>query len=175
MGMRAASYGVPFMPVASLEGSDLPRVSGFRTVRDPYSGAEVYVIPAVRPDWAIVHVQQADERGNARIFGSTFWDRIMTRAARRVIVTAEEIIPTAQLAEQPELTAIPEFLVAAVVHAPGGAWPTSCPGYYDIDRPAVREYLRLAGEPDGIERHLQATIARDRGPARSAVAAGDGR
>src|SRR5687767_4047459 len=66
-GLRAAIQGVPFMPVAGLQGSDLPRARGFHSLVDPYSGGEVFVVPALTPDVAILHVQEADERGNARI------------------------------------------------------------------------------------------------------------
>ena len=83
---------------------------GLQTVRDPYSGAEVYVAPAIQPDWAVLHVQEADALGNARIYGSVFWDRLMSRAARGVILTAERIVPTAELARQPELTVVPALL-----------------------------------------------------------------
>src|SRR5690348_383105 len=110
------------MPVAGMFGSDLPAASGFQTVRDPYTSAEVYVIPQIKPDWAVLHVQEADVLGNARVRGTPFWDRILSRAADNVIVTAERIVPTEDFTACPELTLAPGFLVAAVVAAPGGAW-----------------------------------------------------
>ena len=154
--MRAASNGIPFEPIAGLTGSDIPAAAGFRTVKDPYTGAELYAIPAIRPDWAIIHVQEADGLGNARIYGSPYWDLVMSRAAARVILTAERILPTEELARLPELTRIPHFLVEAVVHAPEGARPTSCHPYYGIDEAGVRAYLEAADRPETLQAYLDA-------------------
>ena len=155
--MRAASHGVPFEPIVGLTGSDIPASAGFKTVRDPYTGAEVYAIPAIRPNWAILHVQEADALGNARIYGSPYWDVVMSRAAARVILTAERILATEELARLPELTRIPHFLVAAVVHAPEGACPTSCHPYYGIDEAGVRTYLAAAEAPSALRTYLDGT------------------
>jgi len=87
-GMRAAAQGVPFMPLAGMDGSDLPAARGFRRVTDPYTGREVVAIPAIAPDVAIVHVQEADAEGNAAIAGTLFEDPLMAQAARRVIVSS---------------------------------------------------------------------------------------
>src|ERR671929_216229 len=93
-GLRAASYGVPFQPVGGVHGSDLARVNDWKTVLDPYgSGTEVYVIPAISPDVAVIHAAEVDEEGNARVYGSPFWDHPLTRAANRVLVTAERLAP----------------------------------------------------------------------------------
>jgi glutaconate CoA-transferase subunit A len=71
-GLRAAIQGVPFMPVAGMVGSDLLAARGFKTVADPYTGREVVAAPMIVPDVAIVHVQEADALGNARIDGTRF-------------------------------------------------------------------------------------------------------
>jgi glutaconate CoA-transferase subunit A len=110
----------------------------------------------------VIHVPEADVDGNARIYGSPFWDRLMSRGSRRVIITAEEIVTRTYLAQQPELTAIPELFVAAVVHAPGGAWPGSCFPRYDVDYPAVEAYLSTPGDPESLAGYLLQTAARDR-------------
>ena len=154
--MRAASHGIPFEPIVGLAGSDIPGAAGFKTVKDPYTGAELYAIPAIRPDWAILHVQEADALGNARIYGSPYWDLVMSRAASRVILTAERILPTEELARLPELTRIPHFLVAAVVHAPEGARPTSCHPHHGIDEAGVRAYLTAADAPSRLRAYLEA-------------------
>lgn len=164
-GLRAAAFGVPFQPVAGLHGSDIPAAAGLRTVDDPYTGAPVYVVPALQPDWAVLHVHEADAEGNARIYGSVFWDRAMSRAARGVILTAERIVSRAELARQPELTVVPGFLVQAVVEAPGGAWPGSCAPAYGIDRAGVEAYLRAAGDPAALAAHLAAADRALGGPA----------
>src|SRR5215469_3830693 len=122
------------MPFAGMAGSDLPQASGFARLQDPYGGGEVLVIPAIRPDVALIHVQAADEDGNLRILGSPYEDLLLAKASRRVIATAERIAPRHEFLAQPELTALPGFLVDMVVEAPRGAWPTSCAGHYDYDR-----------------------------------------
>lgn len=155
--LQAAAFGIPFQPVAGLEGSDIPEASNFVKMKDPYSDREVYVVPAIRPDWAIIHVSEADARGNARIYGTPTWDRLMSRAARRCILTTEKIVSTEYLAQQPELTVIPEILVEAVVHVPMGAAPTGSYPEYDVDEDAMRRYLELSRTPEGLSRYLQET------------------
>jgi glutaconate CoA-transferase subunit A len=157
-GLRAASQGVPFMPLNGLQGSDLVALRGFASVRDPYSDQQVAVVPAIVPDVALIHVHEADVEGNARIWGSTFEDTLMARAARRVILTAERIVDRAMLAAEPERTAIPGFLVEAVVEAPGGAWPTSCAGLYEYDEALLRELLALAGDAERLRRFVEERI-----------------
>src|SRR3954447_8142997 len=117
-GLRAAIQGVPFMPVAGLWGSDLPAARGFQRLADPYTGADVYVVPVLQPDVAIIHVQEADSAGNGRILGTHFEDVLMVQAAKRVILTAERIVDGERFAESPETVAIPGFMVGAVVEAP---------------------------------------------------------
>jgi glutaconate CoA-transferase subunit A len=139
-----------------LVGTDLPAASGFKLVRDPYTGAELYAIPALKPDWAVIHVHEADQAGNARIFGSPGYDLVMIEAADRVILTAERIVPTSEFQKLPELTQVPSFVVTAVVHAPEGAWPTGCHPDYDVDEAAVRAYRAEVGDAAGLARHLAA-------------------
>lgn len=154
-GLRAASYGVPFQPVGGVHGSDLPKINGWKAIPDPYgSGKEVYVIPAIRPDIAVIHANEADAQGNARVLGSPFWDRPITRAAQRVLVTAEKLVPSEALAAQPELTLVPGFMVEAVAIVPGGAWPGSMHPLYEIDYPAVEAYMQDA--PGVLAAHLAA-------------------
>jgi len=154
-GLRAASYGIPFQPVAGVHGSELARINGWQTMRDPYgTGEDVYVIPAIKPDVAVIHAAEIDAAGNARIYGSPFWDHPLTRAAGRVLITAEKLVTTDRLREQPELTLVPGFMVEAAAIVPGGAWPGSMHPYYEIDYPAVEQYMNDA---DGVlAQHLDA-------------------
>jgi glutaconate CoA-transferase subunit A len=152
-GLRAASYGVPFQPVGGVHGSDLAAINGWQKVKDPYgSGREVYVIPAIRPDVAIIHANEVDEQGNARVYGSPFWDHPLTRASKRVLVTAERLVPSDVLRMQPELTLVPGFMVEAVAIVPRGAWPGSMHPVYEIDYTAVEAYMTDA--PGVLEAHL---------------------
>jgi glutaconate CoA-transferase subunit A len=153
-GLRAASLGVPFEPVPGFVGTDLPATADIRTVRDPWTDEPVHVVPAIRPEWAILHVQAADPRGNARISGSPGYDLLMAAAADRVILTAERIVPTDELARQPGLTNISDLVVAAVVEVPEGARPGDCAGCYAVDDDGVRRYMEAARTPEGLAAYL---------------------
>jgi glutaconate CoA-transferase subunit A len=153
-GLRAASYGIPFQPVAGVFGSDLAKINNWKTIVDPYSGSEVYAIPAIRPDIAVIHVNEVDELGNARVYGTPFWDHPLTRAAKRVLITAEKLVTTDRLREQPELTLVPAFMVEAAAIVPNGAWPGSMHPYYGIDYQAVERYLDDSA--GAFEAHLAA-------------------
>lgn len=154
MSLRAAAFGLPFMPVAGFQGSDLPAARGFRTIADPYTGEPVLTVPRIQPDWAVLHVPVTDARGNARILGTEFEDVLMSRAARGVIVTAERIAEPGELERQPELQKIPGFLVTAVVRAPRGAWPGSCYPCYDYDPVAVHDYLARSADAESLAEYL---------------------
>jgi len=156
-GLRAAIQGIPFMPVAGMYGSDVLAARGFRTVLDPYNGQPVVAAPAITPDVAIIHVQEADPQGNARIIGTRFEDVLMAQAARHVIVTAERIVDGATFEATPEVVAIPGFMVDAVVAAPHGAWPCSCAGEYEQDDAFLAEYVAASQDADRF-----AAFVRDR-------------
>lgn len=152
-GLRAAAFGVPFMPCGGLHGSDLPALNQWKLLDDPYgSGASTYLIPAVKPDFAVLQVSEIDRLGNARVHGTAHWDRIMSRAAGSVLVVAEKLVETEVFEAQPEATLLPYFMVEAFTVLPGSAWPGSCTPYYDIDYPAVERYM-------DTERTLQAHMA----------------
>ena len=157
-GLRAAIQGVPFMPIAGMFGSDLPTARGFRTMTDPYTGSPVVVIPALQPDVAIIHVQEADRFGNARIIGTHFEDVLMAKAAKRVIVTTERIVDGAAFETTPELVAIAGFLVEAVVEAPQGAWPCGCAGEYDADLPFLTAYVAASKSAATLDAFVQDRI-----------------
>lgn len=159
-GLRAAIQGVPFMPVAGLQGSDLPAVRGFQTLRDPYSDADVYVVPSLVPDVAILHVQEADAAGNGRIIGTRFEDVLMAQAARRVILTAERIVDGEAFTLMPDAIAIPGFLVDAVVEAPGGARPFSCTPLYEYDGDYLAAWVKVAGDPESADRFIGERVLR---------------
>ncbi|TNC27820.1 CoA transferase [Amycolatopsis alkalitolerans] len=141
-GLRAAAFGVPFQPVGGVHGSDLAELNGWAKIDDPYgSGEAVYAIPAVRPDVAVIQANEATAEGDARVFGTTHWDRIMTRAARKVLVVAERLADASEFEARPELTLVPGFLVDAVSIVPRGAWPGSCWPDYGVDYDSVSAYL----------------------------------
>jgi glutaconate CoA-transferase subunit A len=151
-GLRAAAFGVPFQPVGGVHGSDIAALNRWASIKDPYgSGEEVWVIPSIRPDYAVIHANEVDEIGDTRIYGTFNWDRIMTRAARKVLVVAESEQSLESFKARPELTMIPGFMVEAFSIVPHGAWPGSCWPLYEIDYPAVEAYMDTAG---ALEAHM---------------------
>src|SRR5512135_2231087 len=110
--LQAGATGLPFMPMNPTAASDLERANPLhRTVIDPYSGGEVVVVPALKPDVAIVHVQRVDADGNAHIWGIIGEQKEAAFAAERVIVTAEEIVDEGIIRSDPNRTLIPGFIV----------------------------------------------------------------
>jgi len=142
--LRAASYGIPFMPVKGLITSDLIDANPYFTrIKDPFSGTEITVVKAIRPDYAVIHVQAADEKGNAMIEGPKYEDILLSTASRKVIVTAEKIVPAGFFEKSQRKADIPHFLVAAVVPVAGGAAPCACYPHYGVDDETIRKFLTI--------------------------------
>lgn len=147
--LRAASAGIPFMPVKGLVISDLIEENPYFTrIKDPFSEETVTVVKAIRPDFALLHVHEADQNGNAYIEGPMYDDILMSRAAGRVILSAERIVPENKFAFSGGKAQIPHFLVEAVVKAEKGAVPCSCLPYYDIDRSHLNSFKQSKTQKD---------------------------
>ena len=138
---RAAAMGVPFLPALTMLGSDLMAVGGMKSLQDPYTGETLAAVPALFPDVALLHVHRADVFGNCQIDGYPHMDADIARAASTVLVTAEEIIPDAEVRRHPDRTVIPGFIVDAVVHVPFGSFPHECYGLYEADFDHFGEYV----------------------------------
>ena len=151
-GFRAAAMGLPSIPVKGMLGSDLldisEEVGGHKQVEDPFTGEKMIAVRAIEPDVAVIHAQKADEYGNVRIEGPKYEDVIKAKAAKSVVVTAEELIPNREFRQMPEATILPHFMVDAVVEAPKGAYPCSCLNYYDADYDHIRAYLEAAANDE---------------------------
>ncbi len=160
-GLRASAMGLPFLPTRGFLGSDVMGVHNGRDLRvidSPFTGEKLVAVRAIEPDVTIIHAQMSDPYGNTRIIGQMFEDDLMVKAAKKVIVTAEEIVDTDDIRKHPEMTAIPHFMVDGVVKAPKGAYPCSCYCYYDADMDHFREYLDLCrkGALDGyIDKYVR--------------------
>ncbi len=137
----AGAMGVPFLPTRALGGTDTFQHSGAKLVEEPFTGKRVVLVPAVNPDVAIIHVNQADMYGNARIFGPSITPLETAMASKRVILSTEEILDTELIRRSPDQTTIPYYLVDAVVLAPYGAHPGTCPGLYAYDAQHLDEFF----------------------------------
>ncbi|MBC7225323.1 MAG: CoA transferase subunit A, partial [Anaerolineae bacterium] len=146
----AAAMGLPFIPARNLAGTDTFERSSAKLVRDPWSGKPIVLIPAAYPDVALFHVPRCDKYGNAQIDGILVEDFELSRAARRVIVTTEEIVDEDVIRSNPRHTVIPYYVVDAVVEVPFGAHPTEMPYHYFFDEEHIREWLRLSRTDEGV-------------------------
>jgi len=154
--LYAGAAGLPFMPVRTNVGSDLPAHNPhIRTIVDPYGGGTLSVVPALRADVAIIHVHRADADGNAQTWGIIGEQREAAFAADRVIVVAEEIVDPEVIRADPNRTLLPDFKVDAVVHEPWGAHPSYVQGAYDRDAEAYREWDRASSTVEGTDRYLR--------------------
>lgn len=143
----AGALNIPYIPTKILLGSDIPKYLPHDKIKEstcPFTGEKVALIRAAKPDVAIVHAQCADSEGNTIVYGSKLCDFECAMAARKTIVTVEEILPRSVINRQPELTTIPGFKVDAVVHVPYGAHPLSCYKYYDYDDDHILLYKSYA-------------------------------
>lgn len=140
--LRAAAYGVPFMPVKGLMYGDLLiKNDYFKVVEDPFGNGNITLVKALNPDIAIIHVQECDKNGNSIIYGPKYDDVLMSRAAKKVIITTEQIVHESKIKANNMDVDIPGFLVNAVVHTPKGASPCSCYKKYDVDNKVLREFI----------------------------------
>jgi len=156
----AGALGVPFMPIKSLLGSDiLTRLyevapDSVREMDCPFTGERLLLLRALQPDYAVIQAQMADEEGNARVLGPLWDSKEAARAAREVIVIAEELVPTEIIRQQPELTVVPGFRVSAVVPLTYGAHPTSLYRCYDYDADHLTAYVAASRKPDDWNTYL---------------------
>ena len=153
--LQAGAAGLPFMPMNPTAAGDLERANPqYRKVKDPYSGQEVVTVPALNPDVAIVHVQRADADGNAQIWGIIGEQNEAAFAAKRVILTAEEIVSQDVIRSDPNRTLIPGFIVDAVCHVPYAAHPSYTQGYYDRDNAFYLEWDAISRDKDTVRAYL---------------------
>jgi 3-oxoacid CoA-transferase subunit A/glutaconate CoA-transferase subunit A len=151
----AGMMGIPFIPSRNMLGTDTLRHSACKVATDPWSGKPVCLIPAAQPDVAMFHVPRCDRYGNAQIDGIIVEDFELARAARRVIVTAEEVVDEEVIRNQPCRTVIPFYVVDAVCEVPHGAHPTLMPYLYFFDEEHIAEWLEVSQTPEGIATYFE--------------------
>jgi glutaconate CoA-transferase subunit A len=149
MALRAGAMGVPFMPARTALGSDLYQSNtGLKIMTCPFTGDRLTAVEAIIPDVAVVHVQRADEFGNAHAWGNLGVTRDACLASRHVILTAEEIVSPDVIGRDPNRVITPGFRVSAVVHFPWGGHPSPVPGYYNRDHQAFIDYRNESKTPE---------------------------
>ncbi len=151
----AGATNMPFLPLRTNLGSDLPAQNpNIRSVHNPYAGEEVSVVPPLKPDVAVVHVQRCDAAGNAHIWGIVGEQKDAAFAAKKVILTAEEIVSEDIIRSDPNRTLIPDFIVHAVVHEPWAAHPSYTQGYYDRDNEFYVQWDEITKEHETTTKYL---------------------
>jgi glutaconate CoA-transferase, subunit A len=157
-GMAAAfCAGAARLPFGMLRGyldTDLAaHNANIRSVACPFTGEHLAAVPAINPDVTVIHAQQADRQGNIALQGIVGAAREAALAAQKVIVTVEEIVD----ALPPAMNAIvlPHWLISAVVHCPGGAYPSYAQGYYDRDNAFYQRWDGIARDRDGFRAWMQ--------------------
>jgi glutaconate CoA-transferase, subunit A len=161
LALHAAALGVPFLPTYATLGSDLLKKNGnLREFSSPVSEEKLVAVRALRPDVAILHVQRADAQGNAHIWGSLGVAVDGGRAARKIIIVAEEIVEPSVISSDPNRTLVPGFLVEAVVHEPGGAHPSPVQGYYGRDHAFFARYHEQTRRAEDFEDWLARWVMR---------------
>ena len=172
LGAMASMAGSPFVATRATLGSDVLNPEFSRTeqiralARDPsmipekkfvlmdnpfYGSGLVKLQPAMPADVAVIHVQQAGEDGTGRIEGSLAFDHYYIHAAKRVILTAEQVVPESYLRRDTNRNQIPCTSVDMVVEVPWGGHPSQVQGFYDVDMPFIREYVEAAKTEAGLE------------------------
>jgi len=159
--LLAGAYGLPFFPTALSMGTDIlnpkfdmfgkaglrdgsnPKIprKKYDVIKDPmYDMGELLLMPAANPNWALVYASQVGDEGTVRMFAQTYVDMEVIKAADKVIVIAEEIVPDSYLRDKPEMNMVPGYSIDYVIEVPYGAHPTGSQFYYDVDADFIRQF-----------------------------------
>jgi glutaconate CoA-transferase subunit A len=163
--LLAGAYGLPFFPTAVSMGTDIlnpkfdmlgkaglrdgsnPKipVKKYDVAADPFFGnSELLLMPAAKPDWALVYASQVGDEGTVRVFSQTYVDSEVIKAADKVIILAEEIVPDSYLRQEPEKNLATGYAIDYVVECPWGAHPTGSQFFYDVDADFIRNFYQVS-------------------------------
>ncbi len=174
----AGAQGIPFMPTFSALGTDIlnpeydmlglaglrdgsnPKipVKKYEMYTEPFFGAEVALVPAAQPDWCIAHVQMVGSEGTVRVLGQKYSDEEVMKAADKLIVIAEQIVPEDFICREPEHNLISPHLVDYVVELPWAGHPTGCYGFYEADSEFIKNFYNQTRTQEGFDSWAQEWI-----------------
>lgn len=153
--LQAGAAGLPFLPMNQTGATDLEGANpNIKRIPDPFGGKDVIVVPALNPDVAIVHVQRADKHGNAHLWGIIGEQKEAAFAAKKVILTAEEIVDESVIRSDPNRTMIPGIIVSAVCHVPFASHPSYSQGYYDRDNEFYLAWDKISESKESVQTYL---------------------
>jgi glutaconate CoA-transferase, subunit A len=154
----AGASGLPFAILRGYAGTDLPlHTSSISSVTCPFTGEQLAAVAALNPDVTVVHAQRADRAGNVQLWGITGVQKEAVLAAKRAIVTVEEVVD--ELTPLPGAVVLPAWVLDAVAVAPGGAAPSYAHGYYDRDNAAYRAWDAISRDRDAFSRWLKELVS----------------
>lgn len=158
--IQAGEKGLPFLPIRGLIGSDiLAHRPDYKVIDNPFSNEDpIVLLPAIRPDYALIHVSKADSFGDIHI-GNRPEIRMLTGAAKKTLVTTELMVSD-PIAEDPLLApaCVSSLYIDAIATAPNGAWPMGMPDMYPRASDHIIDYARQARTTEGFHAYLQDTI-----------------
>ena len=164
-GLKAAAFGLPFLPTRVGFGTDLIELGGLKTVTSPYDDGEVLVaMPALKLDAALIHVHRADRRGNVQALGpDTYYDEWFAKAAGQCFASSEQLVEVMEAAHSGDARAniVERCFISGVVAASGGAHPTSMPPAYGWDMAWLQRYAGAAKDPGDWSAIRDWAVARD--------------
>jgi 3-oxoacid CoA-transferase subunit A/glutaconate CoA-transferase subunit A len=152
---KAAAMGLPFLPSRVMLGTGTFTKSSSLVVRDPLSGKNILLLPACYPDVSFIHVHRCDRFGNSQIDGVSIMDWDLARAARRLVITTEEIVDDDVIRSEPSKTIIPFYCVDAVAEVPYGSHPANMPFLYYSDEEHIGEWLKVSRTDAGVEDYFR--------------------
>jgi glutaconate CoA-transferase subunit A len=156
LALHAGALGIPFIPTRSLLGTGMmSEAQPFKEIECPYTKEKLALVPALKPDVAVVQAQKADGEGNTHFWGGSGVTKEAALGARKVLVVAEEIVSKKAIRRDPSRTLIPGFLVSAVIQEPWGAHPSPMQGYYNRDHEKYMSYHRESKEREGYLKWLE--------------------
>jgi len=159
LALYGGAMGIPFIPTKSLLGTGMMKGKNpFKEMRCPFTGERLALVPALKPDVAVVQAQRADKDGNTHFWGGSGVTKEAALAARKVIVVVEELVGEQVIRRDPNRTLIPGFLVHAVVPEPWGAHPSPVQGYYNRDHGQYTTYHNESRERSGYLRWLETWV-----------------
>jgi glutaconate CoA-transferase subunit A len=153
----AGASGLPFAVLRGYAGTDIAaHVAGVAPVTCPFTGEVLAAVAALNPDVTVIHAQRADRHGNVQMWGITGVQKEAVLAARRALVTVEEVVDA--LEPRPGQVVLPTWVVTAVAEVPGGAHPSYAQGYYDRDNDYYKAWDAISRDRDAFGAWLDVTV-----------------
>lgn len=150
-GLKAAAFGLPFLPTRAGLGTDIAELGGLKMVQSPYDdGESLIAMPAIKLDAALIHANRSDHRGNVQLLGpDSYYDEWFAKAAAKTYVSCEELVDKMEdhYPDDAKANIFERCFVSGVTEIPGGAHPSSMPPLYGPDMKAFKAYAGAAKDP----------------------------